>query len=133
MAGEVRPIEDLSPFLDMVRAAFHIPQRAGLAFLARLSFQFEEMEFWGPADLREPPLRDRLENPAMLRIVSLEALDRLPVAAEEVEIGLAVEDPLAPWNEGKFTLRVEYGRLRVLHHGHDLLPIGPWMPPEQGH
>lgn len=105
-------------------------RRAGLAFLSRLTFQFEEIEFLGPPDLelwpylREPPVEDSFREPAMLRIVSLEALDGLPVAAEDMEITLAVEDPQAPWNRGAFTLVVEGGRLRVRRGGRPVARVG---------
>ncbi len=105
-------------------------RRAALAFLSRLSLQLDQVEIWGPPDLslwpylRETPLKDSLGNPAMLRIVSLEGLDGLPLPAQEWELGLEVMDPLAPWNQGPFVLAVERGKLRVRRGGRPALRIG---------
>lgn len=94
-------------------------KRAMLRFLKGLSHQVGTVELQVPADfslwpyLADSPSTRALHDAAMIRIVSLEALDGLELSAPEMSLGVLVEDRQAPWNDGTFAFSVEGGRLRV--------------------
>jgi len=105
--------------VDLSICEGHAARSALLGALRRLSHQIGSFTLTLPLDVDLwPHLVDRPRETAvhdmfMLRIVSLEQLDGLRVAAPDLETGIEVVDAQAPWNQGTWTLTVEGGRLSV--------------------
>jgi len=94
-------------------------RRSMLAFVKRLSQQIEEVAFMIPMDeelwpyLSDRPKEQTIDDFGMIRVVSVEQLDGLAIGAPDLELGIKLNDSLAPWNDGIFSLKVQSGRLEV--------------------
>ncbi len=94
-------------------------RRSMLAFVKSLSQQIEEVAFMTPMDeelwpyLSDRPKEQTIDDFGMIRVVSVEQLDGLAIGAPDLELGIKLNDSLAPWNDGIFSLKVQSGRLEV--------------------
>lgn len=96
-------------------------REAVYGFLARHESQVERVQLWSTDDdllwqVDDPAdIETERHAAAMFRLVdapvAIEALQYPP--ALDVTFDLAVEDPLADWNDGRFSVRVEDGSARV--------------------
>lgn len=94
-------------------------KRAMLRYLSCLSHQVKTVRFAAPIDFDlwpyyvGPPDKREICDLFMIRIVSLEGLDGLSIAAEDGELVVDVLDEQAPWNGGVWRIGVVDGRLTV--------------------
>ena len=95
-----------------------------LEFIASFSMQFSKVRIDLPADIDLwPYLSDRPEEiktrqRSMIRIVDIMGLNGLKMASPDTVINVEITDKLAPWNAGKFTLRLGKGILSVERSEH---------------
>ncbi len=93
--------------------------REMLRYLKQLSHQISKVRLSLPLDIDLwPHLSDRpnqwtVRDEFMIRIVSMEALDGLAIDAQDMSIGIDVEDQQAPWNQGIWELSINSRILRV--------------------
>ena len=104
--------------------------RAMLRYIRRLSHQVSAVHLELPMDahiwpyLANRPAKNEIRDMFMIRIVSMADLDGLGIEAPDLTLGIEVEDPLAPWNEGAWTLGIDSGRLAVAQGGTPAIRCG---------
>lgn len=93
-------------------------KRAMLRYLNALSHQVKTIRFELPVDvdlwpyLSDRPDKREIRDQFMIRVVSIDALDGLEFADDDLSIAVEVADARAPWNAGVWRFTLEK---RVLH------------------
>jgi len=94
-------------------------RRAMLRFVSRLSHQVKSVKVDLPVDqdlwpyLSNRPAKNEIRDGFMVRIVTMEGLNGLRIAAPDTALCIEVEDAQAPANAGVWQLRVAKGCLTV--------------------
>ncbi len=119
---------DLEGSPDGMTSAFHVnlflyvdeaAKRAMLRYLRRLSQQVKTVRLDLPLDedvwpyLVDRPVRREIHDQFMIRMIAMERLDGLSIAADDRTLDIEVVDDQAAWVHGRWRLTVERGTLRV--------------------
>jgi len=114
-ANEWHPKLTVNLFLAVDEAA----KQAMLGYIKRLSYQVRTLQLELPVDvdlwpyLSDKPIKQTIEDYFMIRTVSVETLDGLKIAADDLSVAIEVVDEQAPWNAGIWRWTLEAGTLRV--------------------
>jgi predicted acetyltransferase len=105
--------------VNLLAAGDEPARREMLRYLRRLSHQVKTLRFDLPIGeplwpyLADRPMKQEIADKYAIRIVDMERLDGLAVAADDLTIAIDVVDEQAPWNAGVWRWTIENETLRV--------------------